>query len=162
KKTALDEGLRRRERLVALMERRDNIGRMLKEAEGRRDRAEADLRRQMSGAWHAILRERIRTMMKQLRERERALSFARMRSYLVEQAPDDCPTCLRPLPSDVVARIKAAVAAQGEDEESLTSLQARADALEALGSREGKGLIRVQWSSYELAKMDIQLASDQM
>jgi DNA sulfur modification protein DndD len=162
KKTALDEDLRRRERLIALMERRDNIERILKEAEGRRDKAEVELRSQMGGAWHAILRERIRTMMKQLRDRERELSFARMRSYLAEHAPDDCPACLRPLTPDAMATIRTAVAAQGVDDASLTTLQTRVDALEALGSQEGRGLIRVQWSAYEAAKVDIQIANDQI
>jgi DNA sulfur modification protein DndD len=162
KKTALDEDLRRRERLIALMERRDNIERILKEAEGRRDKAEIELRIQMTGAWHAILRDRIRTMMKALRERERALSFARMRSYLAEHTPDDCPACLRPLTADVMATIRTAIATQGIDEGSLATLQTRVDALEALGSQDGKGVIRVQWSSYEAAKVDIQTAADEI
>jgi len=162
KRTALDDDLRRRERLIALMERRDNIERILKEAEGRRDRAEAELRAQMSGAWHGLLRDRIRVMMKQLREQERVLSFERMRGYLVDHPPDNCPACLQELTEDVLRGIREAVTTEGVDEGNLAGLQARVDALEALGGQDKKDLIRVQWALYENSKIDIQTAADQL
>src|SRR5262249_16094009 len=105
---------------------------------------------------------RIRAMMKQLRERERMLSFERMRGYLTEHAPDDCPACLQPLTADVLKKIHDKAITPGLDEGSLTELQARVDALETLGGQDTRGLIRVQWTSYEDAKIAIQTASDEL
>src|SRR5262249_11873312 len=155
-----DDDLRRRERLIALMERRDNLKRNQKEAERRKDRAEMDLRAEMSSAWHGLLRDRIRAMMKQLQERERTLSFQRMLGYLAEHAPDSCPACLQPLTTDVLKKIRETALAQGAEETNLTALQARVDALETLAGQDKRDLIHVQWGSYESAKIEIQTASD--
>jgi DNA sulfur modification protein DndD len=63
---------------------------------------------------------------------------------------------------DVMAAVKTAVTNQGPDEAGLSNLQARVDALEALGAQNITGVIEVQWRTYEEAKIAIQMATDEI
>ena len=119
RKSALEDELRRRERVAALLDRRDLLDRQLRELATRRDAQETDLRRAMSGAWSMLLSGRIGVRRQELKEQEHRLHATVLRSEVLQQLQSDagseCPACLQTVQAEARQRIEATVRAVGTD-----------------------------------------------
>ena len=71
-KASLEDAMKRKDRVAALLDKRDHLDRLLTEIDARRSAKKSDLQQAMSGAWCAIS-ARIRDAATTLRDKERAL-----------------------------------------------------------------------------------------
>lgn len=164
RKAALEELMKKRERLAALLDRRDVLDRQLREVEGRKATQETELRRAMSGAWSTLLAGRMRATREQLKQQEELLHASVLRSDILRQLHDDagseCPACLQTVTEAAKRRIEDAVRSAGADlnvhKQELVATRSKLAALDSASSVE-PGLLRKLWQYVE--DLEIELAT---
>jgi DNA sulfur modification protein DndD len=164
RKAAIEEDMRRRERLTALLEKRDRLEDDLTRAKADLDASALRLAAAMAPAWAALIRPRMEAAAADLRSREAELQAAVTRAQVLHSLAHGqdpaCPTCLQAVGKEAQAKIRALVeGAQdaGDDvsQKELALMRRRLDALDAQLSAANPEALRILWSQYEGLGNDI-------
>ncbi|RWM38730.1 AAA family ATPase [Mesorhizobium sp.] len=167
-KAAIEDDMRRRERLTALLEKRDRLEEERSQTRTRLAEAGEELTKAMSPAWAALIRPRLATAVADLRARESLLQVAVTRAQVLHSlahgSDPSCPTCLQMVGKDAQAKIRALVdggADAGDDasQRELASVRRRLDALEAQLAAANPEALRILWARQERLQNDVYSAS---
>jgi len=156
-KAAIEDDMRRRERMASLLDKRDRIIEEIDEAERRQATASDQLGQAMVPAWSAIIRTRMEEAISGLRASETELQSKITRSQVLHELAQghdpSCPTCLQTVGKDAQEEIRKIV---GTDEEPISDTQRvlgdvrrRIDALDRQLSRSNPEALRLLWSNLE-------------
>jgi DNA sulfur modification protein DndD len=158
RKAAIEDDMRRRERLMALLDKRDRLKNDLTKANAHLDASALDLGAAMAPAWAALIRPRLEAAVADLRVREAGLQAAVTRAQVLHSLAHGqdpvCPTCLQVVGKDAQDKIRALVeGAQdaGDDvsQRELALIRRRLDALDAQLSVANPEALRILWSRHE-------------
>jgi len=162
-KASLEEAMKKKERVAALLDKRDTLERLLKEIEARRGSKMAELQQAMAGAWCVLLVNPISDATKVLRESELVLQNNLMRAEVLHglqaNAASECPACLQKVSPEARKRIEASIhgASDKERAEKSRELAAVRRKLAALDQHAGAGrsdVLRILWDAVEEAAVD--------
>ncbi|WP_416050074.1 AAA family ATPase [Cupriavidus basilensis] len=162
-KAALEEAMKRRERVAALLERRDTLDRLMAEIAARRAAKQTELQVAMSGAWCALLSDPIRNAVISLRSAESELQTVLMRAEVLQSlqanAASECPACLQEVSPEARARIESAIHdcssdTSAEKSRQLAAVRRKLAALEQHTASARPELLRVLWDAVEEASVD--------
>lgn len=162
-KASLEEAMKKKERVAALLDKRDTIERLMKQIESRRQSKEVELQQAMGGAWCTLLAEPIRSVSKSLREHENALQTALMREEVLHSlkinAGSDCPTCLQQVSPEAQRRIQSSLDHSSDAERSnksqeLATVRRKLAALDLHADSGHSGVLRLLWDSMEETTVD--------
>jgi DNA sulfur modification protein DndD len=162
-KASLEEAMKKKERVAALLDKRDTLERLMKEIETRRLQKLGDLQQAMSGAWCALLAGPIRNATKSLRESEFELRTEIMRENVLSDLQANpnaaCPTCLQAVSSEARKGIESSIHAGVERDRSkktrdLAALQRKLAALDQYAEAARTDVLRIHWEAVENAALD--------
>jgi DNA sulfur modification protein DndD len=164
KKAGLEDAMKKKERIAALLDRRDNLLTQITGLEQRRAAKSIELQNSMADAWAVLLSQPIRSSIEALRTKEAELQTAILRQELLKELGKkpgaECPACLQEISPAVRKRIEASLEKSGKSssssqERELGLVRRR---LTALLSRreEGKGgVLELQWRNVDEIEIDI-------
>lgn len=164
RKAAIEEVMKRKERLAALLDKRDTLDRLMTELQERMSKKAADLQQAMSTAWCALLVDPIQAAMRRLQTREHELHTDLLRSDVLRSlqldATSECPACLQGVSDDARRRIEAALESRegGAHEEQQRELAAVRRMLAGLEQHSASGRVdtlRVLWDAVEEVAIDL-------
>lgn len=156
RKTGLDEAVRKMQRVAALYDKRDGLEEDIKDKKARVTTKKEALSASMSTAWCALLGDRMRTALGDLKARDTQLQTALIRTSVLAglsaEGETTCPACLQPVSEDARARVQASLAqhggAAGESEErELAAVRRRTAALEQFIAAANPLALRLEWDS---------------
>lgn len=162
-KASLEEAMKKKERVAALLDKRDTLDRLMKEIDLRRSAKQLELQQAMAGAWCAVLAEPIRAATKALRESALALQTELMRADVLRDlqanAASDCPACLQKVSADARKRIESSLQGAGdkgqaEKRRDLSAIQRKIAALEQHAAGARSDVLRILWDAVEEAAVD--------
>jgi DNA sulfur modification protein DndD len=162
-KAALEEAMKKKERLAAWLDKRDILERMLREITSRREVKQVELQQAMATAWTALLDEPIRQAAKALRTQEDALQTEIMRHEVLRElqanANSECPACLQVVSPEARKRIEISLAHstgqdRGQRQRALAAVRRKLAALEDHGGLSQKSALRLLWDAVDDAEMD--------
>jgi len=163
-KATLEEAMRKKERVAALLDKRDSLDRQIAELTERLTRKEGELREAMSRAWCTVLRRPAEEAVARLRSREQDLHTAQLRSEVLRALQHDvdseCPACGQQVTEEARHRIEAALGApegamRQEEERELRSVRRKLASVEELVGVDRSAGLRVIWDAVEEAAIDI-------
>ncbi|HQS44801.1 MAG: hypothetical protein B7Y12_00480 [Rhizobiales bacterium 24-66-13] len=163
RKVAIEDDMRRRERLASLLDKRDRLKDEVKGLDNRAERQRELIGKAMGPAWSALLKPRLLAAATALRTREGELQIALTRAHVLHSLAEDhdpsCPTCLQGVSPAAQAKIREAVseerAAPQVMQRELGSLRRRLDAIdEQLATANPEALVLL-WSGFEEIERDI-------
>jgi len=164
KKAAIEDDMRRRERLTTLIDKRDRLLADLEKAEVQLAQSSAKLTLAMAPAWAALIRPRLTSAVQQLRLREESLQTAVTRAQVLHslahgQDPT-CPTCLRALNAGDQETLRNRANEAKEDggeanQRELATVRRRLDALESQLAVSNPEALRILWSGHEALSNNI-------
>ena len=162
-KASLEEAMKRRERVAALLDKRDHLDRLIAEIDTRRAAKQAELRQAMANAWCTVLTNSIKEAIHTLGKTERALQTELMRADVLRElqldAAAECPACLQPVSERARERIEASIKGIGDHDRSAKDheLAAVRRKLAALKQHEAAGrpdVLRLLWDAVGEAEVD--------
>jgi DNA sulfur modification protein DndD len=162
-KASLEDAMKRKDRVAALLDKRDHLDRLLTEIDARRSARNSDLQQAMSAAWCAVLLARIRDAATNLRDKERALQTELMRADVLRglqgDAAAECPACLQPVSPTAKKRIEESLqsfdnTARAEKDRQLAAVRRRLTALEQHESAARPDVLRLLWDAVAEADVD--------
>ncbi len=162
-KASLEEAMKKKERVAALLDKRDTLDRLMKEIEARRAVKEAELQQAMAGAWCAILAEPIRDATKAMRESEIALQTELLREDVLRSlqvnSGSECPACLQQVSLEAQKRIESSIHGASDKERAektreLAALRRKLAALQLHAEFARTDVLRILWDSVEEAAVD--------
>lgn len=162
-KAALEELMKKKERVAALLDKRDTLDRLMKQIETRRQLKEIELQQAMGGAWCTLLVDPIRSLSVKLREEEYALQTELMREDVLHSlkvdAGAECPACLQLVSADAQERLQTSIHDNGGTERSdknlaLATLRRKLAALDRHAETGRSDVLRILWDSLEEATVD--------
>lgn len=162
-KASLEEAMKKKERVAALLDKRDTLDRLMKEIETRRAVKEGELQQAMAGAWCAILAEPIRDATKAIRESELALQTELLREDVLRSlqvnSGSECPACLQQVSLEAQKRIKSSIHGASDKERAektreLAALRRKLAALQQHAESARTDVLRILWDSVEEAAVD--------
>jgi DNA sulfur modification protein DndD len=157
RKLAIEEDMRRRERMAALLDKRDRLKDEMDAAITEHDGLETQLKTMMSPAWVALIRPRLLASVATLRQEETELQAAATRAQvlhsLTEGHDPDCPTCLQTVGKVAQAKIRALAAedASGlpDRQPALAALRRRLAGVEDQLAQINPGVVALKWADLE-------------
>lgn len=161
RKAAIEDDMRRRERMAAMLDKRDRLNIEVDAGVERKAALLVEIQQAMSPAWVTILRPRLLATASDLRSREvdlqAAVTRAQVLRSLAEGHDPDCPTCLQAVGASAQAEIRRRVEAQdgGAPQQDLAALRRRLDALDGQLSRSNPEVLALMWSSLETLENDL-------
>lgn len=162
-KASLEDAMKKRERVAALLDKRETLERLMKQIEARKTTKQAELQQAMGGAWCALLAEPIREATKVLRAEETTLYAELLRGDVLRglqaDAASECPACLQRVSDDARKRIEASLNNAGdheraEKERKLATLRRKLSALDQHAGADRKDVLRLLWDAVEEAAVD--------
>jgi len=162
-KAALEEAMKKKERVAALLDKQDILDGEIKELEKKLTDKLADLRRVMSTAWSSLLSERMAIATRGLRQREDELQTAITRAdvlkKLVEGSSNECPACLQVVSAQAKLRIQESLTAGATGtgratETELNSVRRKLEALRYYASINNE-VLRLHWQALEEVEIDL-------
>jgi DNA sulfur modification protein DndD len=163
RKASLEEAMKKKERVAALLDKRDTLERLLSEIDARKSAKEAELQEAMGGAWRALLEDRIRSAVAELKVKETALQTELLRVEVLRglqaDSTSECPACLQTISAAARDRIAASLRAAGDEsrsakERELASLRRKLTALEQHAGAAHGEVLRLLWDAVEEAAVD--------
>ncbi|MFD1035491.1 AAA family ATPase [Sphingomonas hankookensis] len=163
KKVAIEDDMRRRERMATLLDKRDRlageVGGLQKIISEKKD----DIGKAMAPAWSAIIRPRLVVAVTAHRAREVELQSAVTRAQVLHSLAEgheaSCPTCLQTVPPEAQAKIRAMLpSGQGSTDEAqreLGGVRRRLDALEAQLAVSNPEALRLLWADLEAKRLEM-------
>ena len=164
RKTALDEAMRKYQRVASLLDRRDDLAKAVKDAKGRLVTARERIGSPMSSAWCALAEQRVRSALGDLRAREAELHTALVRTQVLAGLTADgqstCPACLQPVSGEAERRLHESLAQHGgsagaAEEAELVGVRRQGAALQALVERSNPAALRLEWEAISREERDI-------
>ncbi len=162
-KAALEDAMKKKERIAALLDRRDRLEVQLKEIDARRLAKQGELQQAMAGAWTTLLADLIKANIQTLRASESHLQTEMLRAEVLRSlhtdAEAECPACLQQVTSEAKRRIESSVHATNEvervaKERELVGVRRKLEALDQYAGAGRGELLRVRWDDVEEAKID--------
>lgn len=162
-KASLEEAMKKKERLAALLDKRDTLDRLMKEIEIRRAAKQIELQQAMAGAWCSLLADPIRNATKSLRASELALQTELLRadvlSSLHVNSGSECPACLQQVSPDAKQRIELSIHAasdkdRAEKDRELAAIRRKLTALDQYTGASRTDVLRILWDAVEEAAVD--------
>lgn len=163
RKASLEDAMKKKERVAALLDKRDTLDRILAEIDARKSTKEAELQEAMGDAWRALLEDRIRDAVTELRSREATLQNELLRAEVLRGlhsgSSSECPACLQPISAAARERIAASLCA-GKDEgreakeRELAAVRRKLTALEQHAGKGRSEVLRLLWNAVEEAGVD--------
>ncbi len=162
-KASLEEAMKKKERIAALLDKQDTLDRLIEEIDGRRASKAAELQVAMSSAWCAMLDGPIRSATRRLRETEGVLQTELLRADVLRSLQDrsgsECPACLQQVSPEALERIRSSNPiftdeSRAEKDRELAAIRRQIAALEQHGKAGNPQVIRVLWDSFEEASVD--------
>lgn len=162
-KASLEEAMKKKERLAALLDKRDTLDRLMKEIEIRRAAKQVELQQAMSGAWCSLLAEPIRNATKSLRESEVVLQTELLRADVLNSlhvnSGSECPACLQQVSPEAKRRIESSIHAasnkdRAEKDRELAAIRRKLAALEQHAGASRTDVLRILWDAVEEAAVD--------
>lgn len=162
-KSSLEEAMKKKERLAALLDRRDTLDRLMKQVEARKATKENDLRTEMSSAWCVVLAAPILAATKTLRQKESDLHTEILRGDVLRGLQTDasaaCPACLQSVSQDARKKIEHSLHGsndQGrvEKERELASIRRKLSALDQHSASAKQDFLRMLWNDVEDLAID--------
>lgn len=162
-KASLEEAMKKKERLAALLDKRDTLDRLMKEIEIRRAAKQIELQQAMAGAWCSLLADPIRNATKSLRASELALQTELLRadvlSSLHVNSGSECPACLQQVSPDAKQRIELSIHAasdkdRAEKDRELAVIRRKLTALDQYTGASRTDVLRILWDAVEEAAVD--------
>lgn len=156
RKTGLDEAIRRMQRVSALFDKRDVIEGDINTLKDRVAEKKAQLGGSMASAWCALLGDRMRTAIVDLRARETQLQTALIRTSVLASFSADgqttCPACLQPVSDETRHRVEHSLAQHGgaagaTEEQEIAAVRRRIAALEHFVDEANPQALRLEWDS---------------
>lgn len=163
KKAALEDAMKKKERLATLLDKRDGLENQMREIQARRDTRESDLKQAMSGAWCSLLSSTIRNAMGILRTSERELQTDVLRAEVLKDlqvnAGSECPSCLQLVSADAQRKIKASITAlshqdRAAQEHELTDIRRKIGALQKIAGDSQAKVLEMLWLAVDEAAVD--------
>ncbi len=163
-KASLEEAMKKKERLAALLDKRDTLDRLMKEIETRRAAKQIELQQAMAGAWCSLLADPIRNATKSLRESELALQTELLRSDVLSSlhvnSGSECPACLQQVSPGAKQRIELSIHAasdkdRAEKDRELAAIRRKLTALDQYTGASRTDVLRILWDAAEEAAVDI-------
>jgi DNA sulfur modification protein DndD len=163
-KSSLEEAMKKKERLAALLDRRDTLDRLISQIEARRVAKESELRQEMSTAWCVLLAPSMQSAASTLRVRETELHTAILRGDVLRELQTDdsaaCPACMQAVSHEARMKIEHSLDGtherlRAEKEQELALIRRKLSALDQLSTSAKQGLLRVLWNDVEDLEMDL-------
>jgi DNA sulfur modification protein DndD len=164
RKAAVEDDMRRRERMAALLDKRDRLEAEVDALGDTIRQKEEEVTKAMGSAWSAVIRGRLENAVGEHRMREADLQSAVTRAQvlkgLAEGHDPACPTCLQSVSSEAQAKIRALLPDEEgrtpeDDQRDLAAVRRRLDALEEQLARTNPDALRLLWSDLEARRRDI-------
>jgi DNA sulfur modification protein DndD len=156
RKTGLEEAMRRMQRVATLFEKRDvlvgDIKGLKKDVADKKER----LGGSMAFAWCALLGDRMRATITDLRARETQLQTALIRASVLASLSANgqsiCPACLQPVTEEARHRVQESLTQHGNlagvaEEQELAGVRRRIAALEQFVGEANPQALRLEWDS---------------
>lgn len=158
RKVAIEDDMRRRERMASLLDKRDRLKQEVTALNDVIAAKKAALSAAMGPAWSALLRPRLLTAVASLRTEEADLQASVTRAQVLHSLADghdpSCPTCLQSVSPEAQAKIRALLpnreeGAEASDQRQLAAVRRRLDALEVQLAKANPDALRLMWSDLE-------------
>ena len=116
-KTALDESMRKMQRVTALFDKRDALVEDVEKLKGRVVEKKERLAGAMTSAWCSLLGDRMRAALVDMKARETQLQTALIRTSVLAslsvEEQTTCPACLQPVAEEARYRVQESLAQHG-------------------------------------------------
>jgi DNA sulfur modification protein DndD len=158
RKTALEEAMRKSQRVASLLDRRDALEKEIEALKDKVAEKQSDMGGSMSTAWCALIGDRMRTAVAALKDKEIQLQTALIRTNVLQSlsvaGESQCPACLQPVSAEARRRVHDSLAqhggAAGEAEErELAGVRRKLDALGQFLDAANPEALRLKWESIE-------------
>ena len=163
-KAGLEDAMRKKERLAALLDKRDTLERQIKEVEARHVTKRADLSLAMSTAWCTLIRPSITALRDGLAAREARLQTSLLRDDVLRvlraDSTSECPACMQPISEEARHRIEAAAHHHEPDsgpdrERELAQVRRQMEAARRYAEAGRSDALRLRWQGVEQDRMDL-------
>lgn len=163
-KSALEDAMKRKERLAALLDRRDTLDRLISQLEARRESKDSELRQAMSSAWCVLLSASTQRASHALRRKETELHTAMLRSDVLRDLASDanasCPACMQAVSAEARSKIEHSLHGthdklRAEKESELATVRKQLAALETAMNPGQTGVLKILWSDVDDVEMDL-------
>lgn len=170
KKVAHEDAMKKKERLAALLDKRDGIDKLIVEIQSRRAARSADLQQAMSTAWCSLLVGPLKTARESLRKAEAALQTELLRGEVLaalrREGAADCPACMQPLTDSVRYRIEESLkgtytVGRHEKESSLAAIRRKASAIDQHLGAARTEVTKILWDAVEESEIDLAARTDE-
>lgn len=170
-KASLEEAMRKKERVAALLDKKDTLERLTKEIDARRLLKQAELQQAMANAWCAVLEEPIGRAMKSLRASEQALQTELLRADVLmnlhSNSASECPACLQTISAEARKRIESSIEGgrggqRAEKDRELSAIRRKLAALEQHAGTARLDVVRLRWDAVEEASVDYAAKRDEL
>ncbi len=164
RKVAIEDDMRRRERMASLLDKRDRLADDVSTLETAIAEKREAVSKAMAPAWSAILRPRLVSAAAAHREREAQLQGALTRVQVLHSLMDghdpSCPTCLQSVTAEAQAKIRDSFssgdpASSDADQRELAAVRRRLDALDAQIEASNPEALRLLWDDLEARKREV-------
>ena len=164
RKAAIEDEMRRRERMASLLDKRDRLKDEVEGLEPAIQEKEEAISRAMEQAWSTLLRAKLGEAVADHREKEQSLQATVTRAEVLldlgNGGGSTCPTCLQEISAEAQERIRGVLAggALGKvdaNRRELADVRRRLEALEAQLESSNPEALRLLWSSLEASRREI-------
>ena len=164
RKVAIEDDMRRRERMASLLDKRDRLASEVEALEGLIQKKKEEISKAMAPAWSAVIRPQLAAAVSAHRTREAELQSAVTRAQVLHSLAKGhdpaCPTCLQIVSPDAQAKIRSLLpgGADGSpeaDQRELAGVRRRLDALDAQLADSNPEALRLLWSDLEERKREV-------
>jgi DNA sulfur modification protein DndD len=171
RKNSLEEAMRKMQRVAALLEKRDVLDGDIKTLKKSVADKKEDLGGSMGSAWCALLGDRMRATVTDLRARETQLQTALIRASVLASLSADgqttCPACLQPVTDEARHRVQESLAQHGgsagaADEQEIAGVRRRIAALEQFLGEANPQALRLEWDSIARDERQIHVKTNEV
>jgi len=164
RKVAIEDDMRRRERMASLLDKRDRLVGEVEALERLIQKKKEEISKAMAPAWSAVIRPQLAAAVRAHRTREAELQSAVTRAQvlhgLAEGHDPACPTCLQIVSPDAQAKIRSSLPegvdiSPEADQRELAGVRRRLDALESQLADSNPAALRLLWSDLEERKREV-------
>jgi DNA sulfur modification protein DndD len=171
RKTSLEEAMRKMQRVAALFEKRDVLEGDIKGLKKDVADKKEGLGGSMTSAWCALLGDRMRAKITDLRARESQLQTVLIRASVLAnfstEGEKTCPACLQPVAEEARNRVRESLAPYGgsagpTEEQEIAAVRRRIAALEGFVAEANPQALRLEWDSIARDERQIHVKSNEV
>lgn len=164
RKTALEEAMRKSQRIASLLDKRDGLEADIERIKARLAEKRADAAISMGSAWCALISDQMRSAVSKLKEQETQLQTALIRTSVLQSLSVDghanCPACLQPISEEARRHVRESLAQHGgqagaTEERELAAVRRRLDALNLFLQSANPEALRLKWEGIEQDQREI-------